>query len=157
MQVILLQGVPGSGKSTYGRRLVEETKLSGKSVEVVSADFFFEKDGEYRFDPTKLEQAHASCFMAFLRALEKGTDLVIVDNTNTKIEFMTPYVLAMSAANLARPENPYTCKVVQVPCDPKVAARRNTHGVPEETCCRMAREIERCQFPPRWTVERVTA
>jgi len=51
-QLILLRGLPGSGKSTFANL------LGGIHVE---ADQYFIQDGEYKFDASKLKQAHNWC------------------------------------------------------------------------------------------------
>ena len=40
------------GKSTLAKRVCNQH---------IEADMFFMKDGEYKFDPTKLKQAHEWC------------------------------------------------------------------------------------------------
>jgi adenylate kinase family enzyme len=53
----ILRGLPGSGKSTLAKSL--SNALTGH----IEADMFFvdKESGEYRFDPTKLGQAHSWC------------------------------------------------------------------------------------------------
>ena len=74
MLVTIMCGVSGSGKSTYS---------IGKG-EVVSADFFFQKDGIYNFDKTKLHLAHAECLRNFVFHLIEGKNNIVVDNTNLR-------------------------------------------------------------------------
>lgn len=149
--VIVLQGVSGSGKSTLGRKLADETILKGLQAVIVSADHLFEVGEEYRFNPARLGEAHARCFRAFVAALTSGVDLVIVDNTNTKVEYISPYFMTLSAYNCS---DKYDFKVIQVPCTVEVAASRNLHSVGKKVVSRMAREISQCQFPPGWKIER---
>ena len=152
-QVIVLQGISGSGKSTFGRKLATEAK--GTTC-VVSADHYFEITGTYRFDPKLLGEAHGACFKAFLEALEARVSLIVVDNTNTRIEEVSPYFLGVQMANLGLiSEEQYAIKIVQVSCDVSVAARRNVHNVSSSIILRMAGNIATCQFPPWWTVEKV--
>lgn len=141
MRVIIMQGVPGSGKSTFTRS-VEETAKG--SVTVCSADHYFTDpvSGEYRFNPAGLGEAHASCMRAFLRACEdaSSSSTVIVDNTNITIDQMSPYYLVARAFKAS-------VEIVRVECDPAIAADRNSHGVPKETVLRMARMM---QDPPKF-------
>lgn len=53
----IVRGLPGSGKSTFAKSLVEEDFL------VCEADKYFvdKSTGEYKFDPTKLKEAHKYC------------------------------------------------------------------------------------------------
>ena len=53
--LILVRGIPGSGKSTFAN-------LIWNSYAICEADkFFYDKDGNYNFDPSKLKQAHEWC------------------------------------------------------------------------------------------------
>ena len=51
----LVRGLPGSGKSTFANTITNE-------FSVCEADkFFYDKEGNYNFDATKLRQAHEWC------------------------------------------------------------------------------------------------
>lgn len=132
-KMFILRGLPGSGKSTLASRLV------GGGAVTCSADYYFEVDGEYRFDPSKLPEAHKACREAAEAACKAGLD-VIIDNTNIKRAWMLPYL------NLAEQ---YGYQVFEITVGrPKdrdhalACARRNTHGVPEKTVLRMSRDFE---------------
>jgi hypothetical protein len=58
----IIRGLPGAGKSTLANRLADW---------VISADDHFVVDGEYKFDPTKLPEAHANCYNRTKNALER--------------------------------------------------------------------------------------
>lgn len=137
-KVVLMSGVPGSGKSTYVKRLV--------GAVVCSADHFFEKSGRYTFDPRLLGEAHGECLAKFTRALLAGESLIIVDNTNTSAIELAPYVALASAFGAE-------CEIVTVKCDPEQAFARNVHGVPLVGIKRMAEAIESRQLPPFWAVK----
>jgi len=140
MKVIIMQGVPGSGKSTYVK------SMQPVATEVISADSYFEtKDGEYRFDPSKLGEAHGACLRRFVKLVAGASgDTVVVDNTNTTTLEIAPYMALASA---------YGCEVelVRVQCDPEVAAARNVHGVPLHAVRRMADNIRNFSPPPFWS------
>lgn len=133
MNVIILRGVPGSGKSTYVKR--------NPNAVVVSADHYFTDDkGLYNFDPTKLPLAHAKCLREFVDALLNHRDWeqdveIVVDNTNTSVMEVAPYA-ALALAYGA------SLRVVTLKCDPVAAAARNVHGVPESTVLAMAKRLE---------------
>ena len=53
--LFLIRGLPGSGKSTFARHIWNE-------YAVCEADkFFYDKEGNYNFDPSKLKDAHDWC------------------------------------------------------------------------------------------------
>lgn len=72
MNIVLMSGIPGSGKSTYVKQL--QQKLGYYDVVVCSADHFFMVNGEYRFDVTKLGDAHGACLNRFTRWILKQAD-----------------------------------------------------------------------------------
>ena len=58
--LILLRGLPGSGKSTLGDVILYTNQLTNQDV--LSADnFFIDKNGEYVFDGAKIKEAHNNC------------------------------------------------------------------------------------------------
>lgn len=54
-KLYIVRGLPGSGKSTFAEALV------GSDFLVCEADKYFMVDGEYKFDASKLKEAHESC------------------------------------------------------------------------------------------------
>lgn len=141
-QVVVMRGVSGSGKSTYiGKHFPD--------AYVVSADhYFIGKSGEYVFDRNKLGAAHGQCKHKFLAALKKGTPLIVVDNTNTKLFEMKPYVKAAKEAG-------YEVSFVRLETPVSVAAKRNTHGVPEEAV--QAMHDRMAEIPSDWGQETVVS
>lgn len=145
-RVIIMRGIPGSGKSTYVRN-----RFPGALV--CSADHYFEQSGEYKFDASKLSEAHSACLRRFVRAVAHyGSLLVVVDNTNISAAEIAPYFQLAQAYG-------YEVTIYTVECQPAVAAKRNVHGVPEATIERMAKSLKEAEnFFPRWyaqCVERV--
>lgn len=138
-QVKIMRGVSGAGKSTY-------IKDNFPNAEVCSADHFFIKNGQYIFDRNKLGAAHYSCKKKFEEALMKGKDLVVVDNTNTTLKEIKPYM------ELAKQYN-YDVEIIQINCVVNVAAKRNAHGVPEDTIVNMAAKIRNSELPKQWRVK----
>lgn len=75
-KLILIRGLPGSGKTTLAKKLSKQ--LKAKHFE---ADMYFENEsGEYVFDGTKLTDAHEWCFQQTRKWVSKG-NTVIVSNT----------------------------------------------------------------------------
>jgi predicted kinase len=134
MKVIVMQGLPGSGKSTW-------IKNNCPGAVVCSADHYFtdRETGEYKFDPTKIGEAHKECLRAFLDATEAEEDLVVVDNTNLSLWEMATYIQVAAARG-------YTVEVVRIMADPGVCAQRNVHGVPLKTILQMADRMEQPLF-----------
>lgn len=134
MKVTILSGVPGSGKSTFASKTTNTV--------VCSADDFFCQSGEYKFDVTKLGEAHGECLRKFIEAIQVGSD-VVCDNTNTTADEIGPYY-AIAAAYGAEIE------LITVLCDPAVAAARNVHGVPAAGVEAMAKRLAARRLPEYW-------
>ena len=137
--VVILRGIPGSGKSFLGKQ-IQQQLLEEYNVfaSICSADLFFETRHGYAFDPKLLASAHQNCRKQFLRELQaskassgSGTSprpsVVLVDNTNTqKWEYE-----AYEADALA---NGFELHILEVKCPDLLTAtrvaKRNSHGVP---------------------------
>jgi len=87
-KLTLIRGLPGSGKSTIAKMMVDDNPLSTIHFE---ADMFFVKDGEYKFDPTKLKNAHLMCQNQARYHLGNDKNVVIA-NTFTMVAEMQPYL-----------------------------------------------------------------
>jgi len=70
--LVLSRGLPGSGKSTLARFLTDAA---------FAADDFFEQDGDYAFDFSRLREAHEWCQKQTEEAMGRGEPLVAVHNT----------------------------------------------------------------------------
>lgn len=132
----VLRGIPGAGKSTF----VKEHFPNGV---VVSADHFFEVKGEYKFDPTRLQEAHGACFRAAIAAVQAGAKQVVVDNTSITAAEAAPYVLLGQAHG-------YVVTVTTLLVDAVAAAQRNVHGVPLDVVRRMDQKLRHEKLPPWW-------
>jgi len=80
--IIILRSVSGSGKSHMANILCQKVGY----YQVCADDYFYDEDGNYNFDPSKLRDAHDHCKKRFMSMLmcEGGVDTIIVANTNTK-------------------------------------------------------------------------
>ena len=116
----IIRGASGSGKSTFAnyiKRVCEEEKKTVKSFE---ADDYFMKDGEYKFNPSKLPTAHKQCFDNVKKALEdEETNVVIVSNTFIKEWEIKPYI------DLAKKKKNVEFKIFRMD-----KQYENAHGVP---------------------------
>lgn len=141
MKVIILRGVPGSGKSTESKKHPD--------AYIVSADhYFIGKDGIYRFDMDKIASAHGQCKAKFEVALAEKRPLVIVDNTNTTVKELKFYVETAKSAG-------YVVEIVRIDCDPEVAAARNIHGVPKASVLKMAARLAASKLPDDYPLETI--
>lgn len=133
--VIILRGVSGASKTTfaeyirdlYGRGINASSSDSDDCAICTADDFFYDKEGEYKFDATKLKYAHEACKNKFDAALNKGIELIIVANTNTKKSDFSYYIDKARIMNYR----------VFVMVMENYHGNRDIHGVPE-----MTREIQ---------------
>lgn len=165
-KVIILQGASGSGKSTYVGSLAPEDLGIGGHLMVVSADHYFDAIARtdrktYRevFAPHLLPVAHGACMRKYVDMLQQRfrrsglTPLsIVVDNTNTSIGEIAPYV-AVGQAYEAQVE---IHRVNVGRFDAATLAARNTHGVPEAAIAGMLARIDAFEPMPWWTVVDVT-
>jgi predicted kinase len=82
--LVLVRGLPGSGKSTFAQALA----LTG--YQHYEADMFHMVDGQYKFDPARVADAHGWCLEMATAAMESGKS-VVVSNTFTRLWEMEPY------------------------------------------------------------------
>ena len=80
-KLILLRGLPGSGKSTAAKLF----QGSGYSSHY-EADMYFinEETGEYQFDPSKLKLAHNWCAIQTQKAMVDEIPTIVISNTFTQ-------------------------------------------------------------------------
>lgn len=148
-KVIILRGLPGSGKSTFVgdlEGLLGPYGAVSEDLQVCSADHFFvvEKTGDYQFNPHLLKQAHASCrdnfhYWAAKRGPKKPIYLV-VDNTNTSMKEMDFYLKEAD-------EYRWDVVIITFNTDIDTSIRRNIHGVPPETIIKMDEQLKNCKLP----------
>ena len=82
-ELILVRGLPGSGKTTLAKT------FGGLHIE---ADMFFMKDGEYKFDVAMLKHAHNWCHDVVETWMGEGEELIVVSNTFTQDWEMDFYI-----------------------------------------------------------------
>jgi DNA polymerase III delta prime subunit len=118
-ELILIRGFPGSGKSTMAKVLA----LVG--FEHFEADMFFEQDGKYHYDASRIRDAHSWCQLMTRQALVKRKK-VVVSNTFTQLRELEPYRLMTEKVRVIEARGTW----------------QNQHGVPVEMMERMAQRWE---------------
>lgn len=120
--LFIIRGVSGAGKTTLAAVLQDGSAPTYHA----EADQFFMVNGEYRFNPTMLRQAHADCLTRVGAAMECGDyTQVIVSNTFTRVWEFQPYL------DLARARG-WRVSVIHIE-----TRHANTHGVPEQSVQQM--------------------
>ncbi len=118
-ELVLIRGLPGSGKSTMAKA------LAAAGYEHFEADMFFERSGAYQYEPSGIQDANRSCQMQALACLRMGRR-VVVANTFTRVREMEPYLHMAS----------------NVPVLEGKGQWQNVHGVPAERIAQMAERWE---------------
>lgn len=119
--LLLLRGLPGSGKSTLGEIILKT--LSSDTPDVISADdFFVDSNGNYNFDVTKLKEAHNSSLLRCAEKMKNGVVKIVVANTFTQDWEMKNYF------DIAERYN-YRVHTLIVE---NRHGNKNIHGVPDE-------------------------
>lgn len=148
-KLVLMRGIPGSGKSTCAKQIALSHTRRGGTVVICSTDNFFIKDnGEYEFDASLIVSYHQANQALVSKYMGHGIELIIVDNTNTTQREMEPYKkmakdfmyqvdeVVMGRSELLEPET------AQWRAYTERCASRNVHRVPLESIQKMARRFE---------------
>ncbi len=122
-ELFLLRGLPGSGKSTLAK------SLSDSHIE---ADMFFMKDGEYKFDGSKIKDAHNWCQDVVEHWMDENKPKIVVSNTFTQEWEMDNYYKLAER---------FGYRVYSVIVENRHGGV-NEHGVPEEKLEQMKNRFE---------------
>lgn len=140
--MIIMRGVPGSGKSCLARHIIEMT-IGGSdnnfASHIFSSDDFFIKRGKYLYDRNKIHEAHEINQRKVTFATQQGLSPVIVDNTHVHIWEMEPYVINAVKngyyIEIVEPNTPWVKSAHQL-------AKRNVHNVPKDKIKKMLENFE---------------
>lgn len=116
--LILLRGLPGAGKSTLAKMLVGNKEYRHKEADM----FFVDSEGNYKFEPSKIKDAHAWCKEEVDFLMEHEHSPVVVSNTFTQEWEMEAYY------ELAKK---YGYQVTSIVVENRHGGE-NVHGVPAD-------------------------
>lgn len=120
--LFLVRGLPGSGKSTFATHIWNE-------YAVCEADkFFYDKEGNYNFDPSKLKEAHAWC--------RQEVETRMIDHQNNEqyypeIAVSNTFTQEWEMEEYFKLAEKYNYKVVSLIVENRHGGK-NVHGVPED-------------------------
>jgi predicted kinase len=124
MIMYILRGVPGAGKSTLAKTLVEPEYI-------FEADQYFENENGYVFLPDLLPFAHGQCYQYTREAMRNNVPKIVVSNTCTTEAELEKYI------DLAR-EFSYTVFVMVVE---NRHGNESVHDVPEAKVEQMRKRL----------------
>ena len=124
----LIRGIPGSGKTTFARKLIE--LFPSPSINLEADQFFIQANGDYLFNKAKIGDAHDWCQAQTLRNLKNGVS-VIVSNTFIRKWELFPYV-AMA----------HDLKIPLTTITMEDNGWKSIHNVPPEVIERMKTQFE---------------
>lgn len=148
LKCVIMRACSGAGKSTFIKNYFP------KAIVVSADDFWLDKDGNYKFDPKRLGEAHAWALRRFvyevqLAGMDGEDTTIVVDNTNTTVAELAPYYAVASAHG-------FDTQIVTLDVDEDTANARNVHNVPQEACHRQRRNlVQNNDFIPKFWKHKV--
>ena len=128
--LILLRGIPGSGKTTLGEVIL---RTPNKQLKPLSADdYFIDEHGNYNFDETKLKEAHNDCQQRCSHLMQNDVMKIVISNTFTQEWEMQPYYQMAER---------YNYRIHSVIVENRHEGI-NEHNVPEEKLLQMKNRFE---------------
>lgn len=130
--LFLVRGLPGSGKSSFATHIWND-------YAVCEADkFFYDKDGNYNFDSSKLKEAHAWC--------KNEVEIRMKDHQNNpqyypEIAVSNTFTQEWEMEDYFKLAEKYGYKVVSLIVENRHGGK-NLHGVPDEKLEQMRNRFE---------------
>ena len=134
-KMVIMQGGPGTGKTYTATELVK--KIPG-AVKVSADDEFTDENGVYRFDGTRIREAHRACRQKTVNALKEG-HVVIVDNCNATNLFVKPYLEMTSSPKVIIELHPKSME------DALLFGDRSVHDVPKHSLKKCHYSVKRIE------------
>lgn len=78
-ELIILRGLPGSGKSTFARLLT-----LGRNAVIIENDQFMYENGLYIWKPSKLKSAVKHTNETLYKAIKSEVEFIVISNVNTR-------------------------------------------------------------------------
>jgi predicted kinase len=126
--LILLRGLPGSGK----RSLAEALSENGKYPVCAIDHYFTDESGNYNFRFAENHLAYEACIQHARSEIRKNTPKIFVDNTFTLDWEIEPYI-KMAA------ESGYRLYIVTVE---NYHGEKNIHGITDDQLAKMAEKYK---------------
>lgn len=143
-KLIVMQGIPGSGKSTMASKIFQDfLEAGGGKVDAMifsTDDYWYDENKVYRYDPAAAVQAHRWNQRRVVQAMQDDVDLIIIDNTNIQKWQAAIYFTLADIYG-------YEKSVVSVQVPVEIAIARNAERphdrrVPEDVLRKMHSELE---------------
>lgn len=132
--MILIRGLPGSGKSFLANKLYQETD----GIVLSTDDIVTDRNGTYLYSPDYLGLAHKLNQLKTKEACKQGIN-VIIDNTNTTWKEIKSYVdIAKEYGYLIELKVPDTSWAFNV----EECYQKNSHKVPKDVIQNMAKRFQ---------------
>lgn len=127
--LLIVRGLPGTGKTTFAKTFSEY---------VYAADDYFTVNGQYKWDPTRLKEAHEDCFSRVKETLEslqgRGMGLAQREKTVCVTNVFARHDQVQQYADLARylGVRLWVLDLFDQGMSDEALAKSNSHGVPVE-------------------------
>lgn len=148
--LIIMRGLPGSGKSFLSKQILESTIGfdNNYKIHILSSDDYFTRntEGTYKYNSSHISDAHNWNQRRAFEALSRGFSPVIIDNTNTQMWEMQPYAtMAIDYGYIIEILEPDTHWCF----NDKELTKRNKHGVSKAKIVEMTSRYEKNVTPQK--------